>query len=398
MFKRFGIALSVLTAVISFSCSSDGGLRVEALSCEIDSVDCAFVTPDGNVTECALPALRLSPVVNGFFNASLSDGIAVYRWNDGNPESLTGLSKLKSAGFFAEGVIPVSRQGSHIQLVDADAKVVAELELPEGEITECGPCFVDGLLAVTTDKATTGFVDNRGKMIVDPIYSSVGPVSDRRFVAMYESAEGNVSRQQFVVVDFDGHTLYDFPSGITPVDMKLHSSRVVVRTPSGFGVCDISSGGSVTPLPAAVRAVTETAGGLIVYRVASGMKGLLDIDGKLCLQPVFRQIRIGADNRVAVYDGKIWALMDSNGENRVDLPGIISVAPAGHYAQESGFAFVARTAGGACSLLDAEGKKLGSKPLSAITYGDLTVAAKVVSGYPSATTPVELPFEEEMEF
>lgn len=384
--------LSLFIAVMQ-ACSSPEG-RIEALPCASDSTSIDFINSKGEITKLNLAAPVVSPLVNGYFYTATPDGVTVYRLTDRGPEEVPGLAGLMSAGFMSEGVMPVCRKGGHITLVDGKGETRAVIEIADGEVTECDPMMVNGLLRVTTDKGLQGAVDADGNMVIDPIYDELGPVSaNGKMLAMrsVETPEGIKSVCE--TLGKDGKVWGD-GCFHQPLDMNLCDDRYVVWEDGRFRLYSPGTA-SHRDLPDWVRHIEEVAQGLLVCRAADGLKGVVDFDGNETLPPRYRQVRIGPERRVAVTDGTGWQLMDYNGGNAVAVADAVIVSPAPPQAFKEGFAFVSRTRQGAF-LVDAEGKRVNPTALIAIDNGNPALS-KVFTDYPARTAPLELPGEEEWE-
>lgn len=390
------LALALAAAATLVSCSPDRGAEIDALACGSDSTQFDFVKSNGSTIELKMTTKSISPLVDGFFAAVSPDGVCVYRLEGDTPVAVEGLSGLVSAGFMACDVMPVCRPGKHIELVDKKGETVASLEVPDGEITECDPYFVNGRLRVTTDKGMQGLVDTEGQFAVAPAYDLLGPISaDGKLLAVKEVERDGILIQNFSVIDIDGKQLHQFPENEVPLSMTISDNRVAVAGGDGFCLVDVAGSGARVKLPEAVRYVDDVAEGLIVYRTANGQKGLLGMDGTQILSPIFKQLRIGPSGVVAAFSGDEWSLMKSDGSLVGKLNAVNMLSPAPAISFGKGFAFVAQAAEG-FYLIDSEGHKVNQMPLPRIDYGNPAMM-KVVTDYPSTTTPIELPEEEDWE-
>lgn len=376
------------------ACKKTETAEIGALPCRTASGQPAFVKSDGEVLDLHLTGLAVGPLVNGFFTAATPDGVTVYHMTPDGPEIVEGLSGLRSAGFMAYGVMPVCRPGRHIELVDAEGVTVASVEVPDGEVTESAPSFVDGVLAVTTDSGLSGLVDTKGNFIVSPRFASLGPVSGGMMIAMTDAETDNGGLTQlFSVIDVKGNVVFSFPDSMVPVCEIVSDGKVPVRTASGFAVADVTAAGALTPLPASVRRIEDAADGLIVFRDSSGKRGLMDYSGNVIVAPVYSALRIGPGGTVAASDGTVWSLIGRDGAEISALPEFTVVSPAPRAAYAAGFAFVGRTADGFW-LVGENGEKVNSSPFESVDYSRL-LTQKVTTDYPVRTAPVELPGEED---
>ncbi|MDE6323395.1 MAG: WG repeat-containing protein [Paramuribaculum sp.] len=393
--KYFLLPLCGILVFLS-GCKSNDRVEITALPCQTESGSSALVKSDGEIIGLDFSDQSVGQLVNGFFTVATPDGVTVCRLTSDGPEVVEGLSGLRSAGYMACGVMPVCRPGRHVELVDGAGETVASLELPDGEVTETAPCFIDGALAVTTDSGLSGLVDTEGNFVVTPRFASIGPVSDGLMVAMADAeTDGGTTVQLFSVIDVKGNEVFSFPASMTPVCETFAEGKIPVRCEDGFAVADVRAGGALTQLPRSVRRIEDVGDGLIVYRDSSGRRGLMDFSGKSILDPVYRVLRIGSDGVVAANDGAEWSLIGRDGTLIRTLPGFVVVSPAPRESSAGGFAFVGRNAAGSF-LLDKKGEIVNTVPLRTIDYSRL-LTRKVTTDYPVRTAPVELPGEENPE-
>ncbi len=395
VFEKLSVMLTLSVLLILASCSEKKA-EIGLLPCLTDSLQPAFVKADGEIIPFGLKVGEISAVVNGYFTAMEGAGLIVYKFNNGKPQPVNGLTGLKSAGYMAYGVMPVNRPGQHIEIVNGKGENVAVLEITEGEITECAPVFVDGFLTVTTDKGLQGLVNVKGEIVVNPVYSSIGEICDGKFIAMMDTAIGNEVRQRFAVVNTEGETVYAFPDDCAPVSQSIHDCKTVVRTQEGFAICDVKNNGAMIVLPKDISAVLDFVDGMIVYRTNNGVKGVIDCNGTEVVPAENRQIRIGPHGLIAVNDKNGWFIVDPEKGTRTQLNGFSMLSPVPAQAAESGYAFIGQTPEG-YFIVDANGTKMNKAPLTKISYDKISVLPKVTSGYPVATTSVELPLDEDWE-
>ncbi|MCM1348999.1 MAG: hypothetical protein NC338_06255 [Firmicutes bacterium] len=376
------------------SCAPKGA-EVEALPCAFDSTQFNMIDSKGQVIDLGVSTHSISPLVNGFFHASTPDGVTVYKLTADGPQPVEGLTGLVSAGYMACGVMPVCKQGNHIELVNDDGESVATITLDEGEVTECDAFMREGLLRVTTDSGMQGAVNTKGEFVVRPIFSLLGPVDGGKMLAMIEAeAPDGIVSQKYQLIDSKMNVLYEF-SEYTPVLMDVRNGYVIVRKAGSqtFALCNAGGDKSIVDLPAEVRSVEAMGSDGIVIRDANGRKGIVDYSGHMLLPAKYKQVRLGPNGRVAVTDGSQWFLMDANGENAVAIGGASMVSPAPEASFAQGFAFVCRAAAG-MYLVNTAGELVNAKPLAMIDNGGLDLL-KVVTDYPQATTTIELPGDED---
>lgn len=390
---RFHILAAALTMLLLGSCSGRH-LDVAALPCATDSTHSAFIDAKGNITPLNLASQTISPLVNGFFNAITPDGVTVYRMRGGEAEAVEGLSGLLSAGYFSEGLIPVCKPGHHIQLVDKDGDSHATLEIPDGEVTSCSQIITEGLLTITTDKGLQGLVNTYGEIVVKPIYASLGPVSDGKMIAMSDVERGQEMTQSFSVIDKTGFELYRFQDDVVPVCNNLVGDKAVVRATTGFAVTDITDAScELVRLPAEVTGIDEALDGVIVYRTATGLKGLLDINGQALLAPEYRQLRIGPKGTVLANKNNQWMILRTDGTVVKQFVGLTMLSLAPRLAYDSGFYYVGHTHEG-YMLIDMEGNPINSTPIYYIDNARLRLG-NVTTDYPTKTNTIELPLGDE---
>lgn len=391
---KYLLLLPALAALALTSCKQDSA-QIDALPCATDSTHESVVESNGEIVSLDIADARLSAVVNGFFTASTPDGVTVYRLHDGVAEPVEGLGGLVSAGYMSEGVMPVVRQGGHIELVDKKGETVAVLQTADGEITESGAFFQKGVLVVTSDKGLQGLVNIKGEFVLQPQYASIGPVDDKGLmVAMREVGDENDLQQRFELINTDGSVLNTFDASVQLVSDVICDGKVVARTADGFAVVDATNSQVVAKLPANVARVDEVSAGAIVYRASGRVKGLIDFNGNQLLPAKYRQLRIGPSETVAAFDGKNWQIVKYSGELVVTTDGVSMLSPAPRLSFPSGFAYVETTANG-CNLRRADGQLVLSTPVMKIGYESLATE-KVTTDYAVSTTLIELPDEEDL--
>ncbi len=399
-FKLHSIIVSSVVALAALTLAGCGQKEavVEALPCAPDSLTRDFIDPSGDVISLGLDGQNISPLINGFFTASTPDGVTVYRYagaNDGSAEIevVPGLSGLRSAGAMSFGVIPVARQGGHIELVNEKGETVASLELPEGEITQCDPYFTEGVMRFTTDAGGVGLIEPSGKIVVEPRYSALGLPDDGILIAMTEAQAGESVVQNFSVIDLNGNEKYTFPADVTPVNLEISEGMVAVRTRTGFALADAKHSGNLIQLPSGVRSVDELSSGLAVVSAGRGKKGVVRTDGSPILDMRYNQVRIGSGGLVAYCDGAKWYIGSASDLEFHEVGGATLLTPAPLQEKKNGFDFVARSAEG-FYLVDSNGERVGTTRLVNIDCGR-PIMNVVNTDYPRSTTTVELPGEEE---
>lgn len=236
--KKFVITLLAVTSLLvgaaMSSCSqskngkegSEAGEAVDNSSPEMLAVQIekdgrwSFYGKDGKVYCKDSIKCQPSDVWNGYYTiaAEYFKGVdfnypyTVYKFGE-KPEPVKGCTDLKAAGFMNCGLIPVTKKGERISLVDGDGNVKFRLDPVDGkEVLWCAPGFYEGLLAFCDSDNKRGYVNTEGKVVIKPRFDGASPFCEGVAIVLEHTPEGVV----FKTIDKTGKVVFTFSDGFLP--------------------------------------------------------------------------------------------------------------------------------------------------------------------------------------
>lgn len=192
----------------------------------------SFYGPDGKIHCKNAITDQPTDVHNGYFTVAAQYSpetdfnypYSVYRFG-AEPRLVPGCTNLKAAGFMSDGLIPVTKKGERIAVVDGQGNVKFHLDPIGGkEIMWCGPGFGDGMLMVCDSDDRRGYVNSVGKAVITPEYDGGGPFAEERAIVMKYTADGVMV---FSAIDKTGKTVFTFPDGFMPLTNVFSNGYVI---------------------------------------------------------------------------------------------------------------------------------------------------------------------------
>lgn len=252
---------------------------------------------------------------NGIFSVEEGNGYTVYKIGSKSPEAVSGLEGLKDAGYFEEGLIPVTFPGKRISLADADGKIKVELNPIKGkEVISCASGFSEGMLKVCTEDGKYGYVNKMGEVIIQPQYDLARSFSQG--VAIVANVKEDGGRGMvYSVIDKSGNVVFKFKDSYV-VESYLYRYGYILACRDGrYYMFDRN--GEEIKLPSKVKMVTESTDRYIIFQDEKGEYGLLDINGEIVIRPKYYKMAFGNGGFVLAkkdFDDKEIVKIDFNGE------------------------------------------------------------------------------------
>lgn len=336
-----------------------------------------MVRADGSMLFSNKFSQRPSAVVNGYFTVREGQGVTVYRAS-ANPVAVDGLKDLAYAGAMSHGLMPITRKGRRIEIVDGEGQTRIALTSIDGkEIVKTGAYFIDGVLPVYTQDGHWGAINTQGEMVVDAIYDAQPQFSEgiaavhRSAVETVDSVETTVTRHY--LINNRGKVVYTFPKNMTPQGV-YRAGRIAVRLPDG-AMGFLASDGTVTRLQPSVKTVTDYNKEYTVWADRSDLFGLDDFSGRTLITPRFKSIVLAPGNRLLVATDGGYAITDSVGSPKIRLSGFDKVTDLQWIAPGviTPFCYLGKGFAGDV-MLDRQGHRLGAGPFAAIST-DVTLLA-----------------------
>jgi len=221
-----------------------------------------------------------------------------------------GTHKFKDVGAFVNGLCPVTRPGSWPEYIDVngekkfDAKDYLDKDGKTKRIIYAFN-FQDGMAKVRNEDGLYGFINETGKMVIEPKYVKACAFYDGKTIATLPLKPGkNDESQEWEVLDRDGHVLFSSRMGkMLPELEGFEKDLTVVSTKGGEKNVVINSKGErkVTIDASNVRALY---GNLILFSDDDFYDGLMDTEGKMVIEPEYKWLRWNGGPIIAQNDSE----------------------------------------------------------------------------------------------
>lgn len=208
-----------------------------------------------------------------------------------------GTHKFKDVGAFVNGLCPVTRPGSWPEYIDVngekkfDVKDYLDKDGKTKRIIQTYN-FQDGMAKVMNEDGLYGFINETGKMVIEPKYVEACPFYDGKTIATLPIKLGkNEESQEWEVLDRDGRVMFSSKMGkMQPGLNGFENDLTVVTTKGGEKYVVINSKGErkVTLDASNVRALF---GNLILFTDDDFYDGLMDTEGKMVIEPEYKWLR-----------------------------------------------------------------------------------------------------------
>ncbi len=334
---KLGLSAAVLFSAISLaSCggsSSKAEDNVDYLPVKESSKgNWGFVGPDGKVVLSEEFKNEPSPVINGMFFVREGEGLSLYKM--GEPAKVVGdCEGLYDVGYYADGLVPVTRKKQRIELVDGSGKTKFTLEAVKGkEIVKAAANYSDGMLLVATEDDKYGYVNTSGKVVIEPKYDMAASFSDGYAVAYVRGDEN--TDDKYYIIDKKGNETA-LRNGLRPQNAIFNDGYLTVYD-SNDHVLFISTSGDEVKLPAKVQRAYEFDGKTFIYVSEDNQCGLMNVDGDVLIRAKYDNMeRLRNGNLLCRADDK-FLVLNQKGDEQVSTTDYRQLREIGK------FGFVAR--------------------------------------------------------
>lgn len=141
-----------------------------------------------------------SVVIDGRFCVKNSDGL--YEFYTAEKKFKQIGEEYLSVGYFSEGLAPVVKKDSRITYINKDGEVVFELTKYKDDPIEVAYPFENGIARVETSSGKSGCINTKGEFVVSPIYSSIFYAGENILLIMNE-------KKQWGYIDYKGKILVE---------------------------------------------------------------------------------------------------------------------------------------------------------------------------------------------
>ena len=315
--KNYFILFTIIIAMCSCNSKSSS---IDYLPCMVEeNDDWGFVNAKGEVFCKNAFENKPTEVREGIFFVLEDYAYAMYQFDAKKPKLL--MEEIVRFGLMNEGLVPICRMDSHIEIVNSKGKTIFELDKIDGQkVISCAPLFHCGYLIVkTTDKngeKSYGVVDKSGKVVLSPKYQDIDILGDNLFYAYtYEDGE-----KQGYFIDSKGKKQTQWKNNLRIEAMS--DEYIAAEVDDKYYVYDLK-GNEILKCPSKVLGIDQIKNNYIVYVGKKGKYsyeneyGVIDIKGETIIPAKYKKIAI-VDNGFVTgrYVDRTYEslLFDKNGE------------------------------------------------------------------------------------
>lgn len=308
------LAAAMLTAVCLTGCfGGSNQVEIEYLPVQLkEDGKWSFMTPEGKIILENEFKNEPTAVVEGMFSVRKGDeGYALYSFDEKKPEIVDGCEKLSHVGVCVDGLIPVTKPDSRISVINRSGKEQFVLNpIKDQEIVACYPDFSEGLLAVKNAEGLWGYVDTKGKTVIEPKYSDVTRFSEGFAVVQKEQGDG-----QYIVIKTDGSTAFKLKSDYSSTDYTFTDGILFCR--DSDDACGwYNTKGEFHKCPSKVKRVYAYNDKVYIYRDEDNQYGVMDYDGEAVIRAKYDNLQLLSDGNYLTHDedDKTATILNDKGE------------------------------------------------------------------------------------
>lgn len=305
----------ILVAIVAILCSCNStSSHVEYLPCKVDkNEDWGFVNAKGEVFCRNTFENQPTEVREGIFFAKEGKYYSMYQFDKQKPVLL--VDEIADFGQIADGLVPICKSESHIEVVDAKGITKFVLDkIDDQEVISCAPEFEYGYLKICIyddeDEPRYGILDNSGKIVIYPKYHKIQIISSNLF---YVTSEEDGEKLQYLI-DKNENKQTQWKSDWEIRD--FNEKYVVVWRNDQFYIYDLK-GEEVLKCPSSSK-VTTIQQVKNDYFVFSGLdydlsNGVMDMKGEVILPAKFENVTIVENGFIAEKETGDYQLYDTKG-------------------------------------------------------------------------------------
>lgn len=278
----------LVTLFMSLTGCNGSGDKVELVPVKTSKTgNWSMLSPDGTIKYDAEFKGEPTMCYGGVFTVKNDDGTyALYSSKGKTPEEIEGCDSLYQAGMMDEGVMPVTKKGSHIELIDKKGESVAKLDKCDGQqIIKSHASVSSGLLGVTVAGNKCGYVDKNGKTVIQPKYDKINIFNDGYALVGTKDGDDNMKYQ---IIDTDGKTVVSIKDKYHPETIMI-KGRILLKEEESDRYCVMDKEGNVTKLPEKAEVYYAFDGKSLIFR-NEGQYGVMDMNGEILIRPKYYKL------------------------------------------------------------------------------------------------------------
>ena len=177
--------------------------------------------------------------------------------------------------------------------------------------------FTDGLAAIQ-DQGAWGFIDTTGRVVIKPQFVRVGLFSEGLATfqnKQYSDKKGYINKVGKVVIEPQFDAAAGFRNGVARVGFATLKGKLLSRIADVGLECDyqfIDRTGTVVPEPAPQHFATGEPDELIPFR-KDDVAGYVNVRGKVIIQPQFQVAAKFSEGLACVCKGGLFGYIDTRG-------------------------------------------------------------------------------------
>lgn len=251
-----------------------------------------------------------SAAKDGVFSAEDSKGLfTVYETTDKNPTPVENLEGLKGAGYMEDGLMPVVRPKSRIEVVNKKGEKKFELTPDKGhEIVKCAAGYSEGMLVVVNDEDKYGYYDEDGKLAIAPKYESAYNFSEG--LALVNAKGKDDSENKYIVIDKKGETVFKIKPDMHPWGYGFQDGYLFCV--SEDRIIRYDKKGEEFKLPSKIEHISAWNDKYIIFSDEDYNYGIATIDGEILVRAKYKNLMFNGKNLLKLNKWTFFATKDND--------------------------------------------------------------------------------------
>lgn len=247
------------------------------------------------------------------------NGLFFVKDKNGEYEIWTAEKKTKTIGErylsicpFTEDVTVAVQKNQHISIIDKKGKQVASLDKANGKNIKTAQAFSEGLAIIETEDGY-GYVDTKGKVVVEPKYAVAMPCSDGKLITITKREyEKNGIEGLYTILDKKGKELFTIKGSKYRISSGYKHGLLSVCAVAGDDLkCGfLDEKGEETLKPSSkISIITDWSEKDFIFYDGEGY-GLKSMEGETIIRPKYNQLQYAGNDL-------LWACKSGDDDNYI---------------------------------------------------------------------------------
>lgn len=336
MNKHFFHLAAIATAITALcSCGNSGSGTIDYLPCKLErGQDYGFVDNKGNVYLTDEYKRTPSNVVEGVFSVKEEGAWNLYAFDKKKPKLI--LEGLKEVGMPNNGILPVVREDSRIEIVNLKGKTVLELAQFEGnDVVYCAPSFNEyGWLEVYTIDNEANIhkilIDKKGNVIFSPksTYDTESWTLINKNLIFGLTAHEEGEAADGIAFNLKNEKVENWSKLAGMQDgTDIIDGYMIVNDGDRIRIYDSNGNGKeeLMKCPDKVRSIQSIKGKQIVFKGKDYSYGVMNFKGETIIPAKYRSIEILDNGFLVNKSGEKYEILNKKGEKdrKIDLDVVV---------------------------------------------------------------------------